>query len=53
MTTLLTSTRTGKIAKRHLSQLHGTVEPLLQLGLDLPAVLVDVDQVRQRQQQRQ
>ena len=38
----------GENAQRHRSQLHRTIEPVLQLGLDLPAVLVDVDEVRQR-----
>ncbi len=37
--------------ERHLSQLYGTVEPLLQLGLNLSAILVDIDEVRQRQKQ--
>ncbi len=41
-----------KDAQRHLSQLHRPVEPLLQLGLDLPAILVDVNQVRKCKDKR-
>ena len=37
----------GKNAQLHLSQLYGTIEPLLQLGLYLPTILVDVNQVEE------
>lgn len=39
-----------KHAQRKLTQLHRAVEPLLQLCLDLPTVLIDINNVRKRQE---